>query len=402
MRNHREVLLATNETGVMICLLDTGRTQWDARQARDETMNTRQEPGSPPDSRRAVAAEILKQHVTDHPDFADARDCVIEPLPVRGLQHRHYRLRGVRRSNATLLLRVPRQSFWQLSPGDNLAYQIAAFERTAPSGKTPRLFGALQPQPDLPFGALIVEEIIGRPPGLPADFATLAEALLGVHSLPIPQDTAPLIDQSDPIRATTDLIGAQATAIAEAEIAPRAREAIEEEMRWARHFAAASAGQTQPRALVFTDTQPGNFVIGKDGHARCVDLEKTMYGAPTIDLAHLTIRPSIGWDPAVATRIGLADVADFYAAYLARADARYRDALRPWLAPMRRLTWLRTITIFAKMKAEWRRGGWSGEDLEPAFRDHVLSHIARCHDADEIAAMRAEWLEGPGLEGLLA
>lgn len=353
------------------------------------------------ESRRAVGIEVLRQTLAGHPDFADARDCTVEPLPVRGLQHRHYRLQGLRRDGKSLLLRVPRQSFWRLPPQENLAYQVAAFERTAPSGRTPRLFGVIVPNADLPMGALIVEEIVGRPPRLPADFEALAETLFAVHSLPLPQVTAPLIDQADPIKATIDLIGAQATAIAEAEIAPRARGAIEEELAWARQFAQDAAERTQPRTLVFTDTQPGNFVVQEDGHAIGVDLEKSMYGAPAIDLAHLTIGPSIGWDPAVAIRVGLREVAHFYDAYLARAEPSYREALRPWLAPMRRMTWLRTVTIFSKMKAEWLRGTWSGEDLEPGFRDHVLRHIARCHDADEIAAMRRDWLEGPGLDDLL-
>jgi hypothetical protein len=340
--------------------------------------------------------------VAAHPDFGDARDCTIEPLPVRGLQHRHYYLRGIRRGGASLLLRVPRRSFWGLAPRDNLAYQIAVFERMAQSGMTPRLFAALEPSGDLPYGALIVEEITGRPPSLPRDYAALAETLLAVHSLPIPAATAPLIDQSDPVRATVDLIHAQSAAIAEADISPRARAAIEDEITWARRFAQSAAGSPQPRSLVFTDTQPGNFVVGQDARARCVDLEKALYGAPAIDLAHLTIFPSTGWDPAVAARFGLADIVEFYSAYLARAELSYRDSLRPWLAPMRRLTWLRTITIFAKMKAEWRRGAWSGDDLEPDFREHVLAHIAKCHDASEIQSMRAEWLEKPGLEEHLA
>jgi hypothetical protein len=297
---------------------------------------------------------------------------------------------------------VPRQSFWRLAPDANLAYQVAAFERAAPAGRTPRLFGTIAPQGDLPFGALVVEEIHGRRPSLPGDSAALAETLLAVHSLPLPAKTAPLIDQTDPVRATLDIILAQAEAIAAAGIGAKAETALHEEIEWARGFAASAAGRTQPRTLVFTDTQPGNFVVARDGRPICVDLEKSLYGAPAIDLAHATIRPSTGWDPTVDARLSLEDAARVYTAYLARAEPGYRHALRPWLSPMRRLTWLRTMTIFAKMMAEHRRGAWSGDDLEPAFRDHVLAHITRCHDADSIAAMRAEWLEGPGLDAFLA
>ena len=76
------------------------------------------------------------------------------------MAHAHFRLPG------GALARVPRWSQIGLDAAANLAHQATAFTRAAPSGHTPNLLGTLAPGPDLPMGALLVEEINGRPPRL--------------------------------------------------------------------------------------------------------------------------------------------------------------------------------------------------------------------------------------------
>ena len=301
------------------------------------------------------------------------------------------------------MLRVPRHSHWGLAPGKALAYQAAAFERAAPSGRVPRLFATIRPSDDIPYGALVVEEISGRAPRLPADLAAIADTLLKIHALALPRRSArpPLIDQIDPVAATVTVIRQQMAYLDAAGIEAGARAQIEEEFAWAQEFATSIGRRIHPRRLVLTDTQPGNFLIDKSGAAWSVDLEKSVYGSPAIDLAHATLYGSTRWDPDCATTLRMADVVDFYQLYLASADPAYAHRLRPWLAPLRRLTWLRTTTIFAKMKAEWHAGDWSGALLHPIFLKHVLRHIDDCHRPDSIAAMRAEWLEDRGLDTLL-
>ncbi|MBT6117293.1 MAG: aminoglycoside phosphotransferase, partial [Rhodospirillaceae bacterium] len=254
------------------------------------------------------------------------------------------------------------------------------------------------PEDGLPYGALAVEEIAGTAPSLPRDLPVLAEALAAIHGLAMPSPDArpPIEDQTRPVAATLAVIEAQATHFDAARVPAESRAMLDEELAWARHFAAEPGVEDQPRALVLTDTQPGNFLIGVDGRARCVDLEKALYGAVAIDLAHAAIPPAVGWDPACRVALSPSDVAGFYRAYLTAVDPATARALRPWLATMRRLTWLRTVTIFAKMKAAHLSGAWTGHDLAPDFLAHVLAHIDRCHDPAHIAAMRAEWRSGPG------
>lgn len=323
----------------------------------------------------------------------------LEPLPTKGLAHDHYRLRGASIDGAGILLRVPRTSFWGLAPEAALARQAAAFRRLATTGRTPRLFAVFEPERALPYGALAVEEIAGHPPVLPRDFPALAEALAAIHGLavPAPGKRPPLEDQTRPVAATLAVIQAQAIHFEAAGMPAESRRMLAEEIAWARDFAGRPGVEDQPRALVLTDTQPGNFLVGADRTARCVDLEKALYGAVAIDLAHASIAPAVGWDPACDTTLSAADVAGFYRAYMAAAGPAVAEALRPWIAPMRRLTWLRTLTIFAKMKAAHRAGDWTGRALEPAFRAHVLDHISRCHDPARIAAMRADWAGGDDL-----
>lgn len=82
---------------------------------------------------------------------------VAELLPDHGLAHAHYRL-----GETGALVRAPKQSQMDLAPADALAYEAACFQRAAPSGATPRLFGVISPEDHPPRGALIVEEITGR------------------------------------------------------------------------------------------------------------------------------------------------------------------------------------------------------------------------------------------------
>ena len=135
-----------------------------------------------------------------------------EALPDKGLAHVHLRLAGT-----GLLARLPKQSQLGLGAADHLAYEAACFARAQPGGHTPRLHAALAPTPTLPRGALLVDEIVGRPAQLPRDLGALVDALASLHALPLPagHDRAPLRDPADPLIALRDEIDAQAARVAE-------------------------------------------------------------------------------------------------------------------------------------------------------------------------------------------
>ena len=341
-------------------------------------------------------------------------------LNVKGLAHDHVTVAG-----RGLLLRVPKQSQFALSAGDNLAYQAACFVRVAASGHGPKLHEVLRPQARLAMGALLVEMIPGRPPRLPGDLPLLAEAMARVHALPVPPPASrpPLADHKDPVGGAMAEIEAQAKFLDEAGLDPAARTEVDDELAWARAFGRESATRAQPVTLVLTDTHPGNFLIeeaaqngvagGGAARAVIVDLEKALYGSPATDLAHATLYSSTTWDPDTRATLSLDELAAFYRRYLEMIGKALAEDLAPWLVPLRRITLLRAITWCVKWRvlhARARRADkeltestedWSAENTDPATIAHVASRIEDYLAPETLKAMRGEWLGRPGLQELI-
>ena len=176
--------------------------------------------------------------------LAGVTAAALRPLPSKGLVHDHIRVIGIEIEGCRVLLRVPRLNQWGLSAQDSLAYEAAAFARAEPSGRTPRLLDRLAPDDVLPFGALLVEEIAGRPPRLPDEMPAIADTLAAVHRLPLPDADArpPLFSHEDAVAGTLARIEEQAPFVDEIAASPDARAAIAAELEWARVFAQDAAG----------------------------------------------------------------------------------------------------------------------------------------------------------------
>lgn len=323
-------------------------------------------------------------------------DADIEPLPDAGLAHAHLRLAGT-----GVLARVPKQSQMDLPAQANLAYQAACFERASACGHAPRLHGRLPPSPALPRGALLVEEIVGRPARLPQDLAAIVDALAAIHALrlPAPAARAPLLDPPDALVLLHGEIAAQAAHLDAAGLDTRSRRAIDAQLESCAELCAAPA--RPPKRLIAFDAHPGNFIM-RDGAAVLVDLEKARYSHPPLDLAHATLYTSTTWDRASSAVLEVADVAAAHARWLARVPEAERFAA--WLVPLRAAMWLWSVTWCAK----WRvvsgreaRGGADGEDWSGQRSDAALiAHVrARVDDylspdgvvrvVDELAALAA-------------
>ncbi len=344
------------------------------------------------------------------PGFAGVERADLRRMDVKGLAHDHVEIVG-----RGVLLRVPKQSQFALSAQDNLAYQAACFERVSLGGRAPKLHGVITPSAQTPMGALVVDHIEGRPPRLPEDLPAFAESMARVHALPLPAAPcrAPLADHQDPVAGALAEIEGQVRFLQDSDILPEARAEIEEELAWARDFAAgvAARGDSQPHCLVLTDTHPGNFLIDGAGHAVIVDLEKALYGSPGIDLAHATVYSSTTWDSDVWADLSVAEVAAFYHRYLeiiaAAAGPTFAEALRPWLLPMRRILFLRAITwcvkwqvLQARTRLEDKHAArstedWSAENSDPALIAHVAERVRDYLSPRTLRRMRGEW-QGPG------
>lgn len=305
----------------------------------------------------------------------------LEVLPDSGLAHSHVRLVG-----HGALARIPKQSQMDLAPRANLAYQAACFERAGPSGHTPELLDVLPPSAALPRGALIVEEITGRPAALPQDLTAIVTALARLHQLPLPAKSAraPLTSVVDPLVDMLAEIEAQAAWLAGARIDPRTRRAIEAEI--ARYRTLCAQPPRPPLGLISFDAHPGNFMVRADGRAVLVDLEKCRYSHASLDLAHATLYTSTTWNETGSAVLGVDQVAGAYAAWsceIGSSAAAWRD----WHLPLRRAMWLWSITWCAK----WRVASigaraavtsgtatgedWSAELSEPALIAHVRGRV---------------------------
>lgn len=313
----------------------------------------------------------------------------LHKLPDKGIAHDHLRI-----GSSGLLARVPRPGQFA-DGGVYIRYQAESFRRAWASAHVPRLIAAIAPVPALPGGALVIEEIEGRPPRVPGEMPAIAECLARIHSLPVPPpaERPPLLDHSDPALGTLQVVERNVEFLKAAGAMPETQKAVSEEIAWARRFAADAKGKDQPVTLVASDTHPGNFLIDAQGAAILVDVEKMIYGSPAIDLAHATLRVSTTWDIDCGAILGAGDVRGFYRDYLGRIDAGLALRLRPWLAPMRRLTWLRTTTWAGRFKAETVDAGKLGGG-DTAFLRHVRARLADILDPATVAAVRAEWLDG--------
>ena len=180
--------------------------------------------------------------------------------------------------------------------------------------------------------------------------------------------------------------------MAEIELAAEARRQIEDEIAAVRKIAREAEDWPPVTSFVGTDTHPGNYLIRPDGRAVFVDLEKAMFGLPAIDLAHATLYTSTMWEADCAAALTRDQVDGFYDRYLAVVDPAFADRLTPWRLPMRRLTWLRTLTWCIRWRALAARDpAWSPAAMPPAIRAHTEATVADYLAPETIARVRAEW-----------
>lgn len=337
--------------------------------------------------------ETLLAALRERPAFAALSPVDLEPLPATGTAHGHVRLPDGR------LARIAYAHDGDAGAAARLAAQAAAFRHLASAGRTPRLHDWLPPRPGLPGGALIVDFVAGRPPRLPAELPALADTLARLHGLPLPPADGPIPRQADPFADTLAAIEHNAARFLDRAVSEvGARAEIAKELQQVRALALAFAKRPQPLTIALADTHPGNFLVDDRDVAIFVDLEKVHVGSPAIDLAHATLATSTLWHPAIDTVLSAADVARFHDLYLAAVGGERAAALRPWLQPMRRLTWLRTTLFMARWRAQTRSprdpadpGQWSDAGLDPAMKAHIDARIDRCFRLDMIRQIRAEW-----------
>lgn len=301
----------------------------------------------------------------------------LQAMPDKGLAHDHVRLVG-----SGWLARIPKQSQMGLPAAHNLAYQRACFERCAAGGHTPALHSVLAPSPWLPRGALVVQEIVGRPAHLPQDLREIATALASLHTLAVPAsaDRTPLLDAADPLLDLLQEITVQAAYLERGRVAPMVHRVVAQQLQALRTLCEQTP--RPPRCLIAFDGHPGNFLVRADGSAVLVDLEKCRYAYPGLDLAHATLYTSTTWDLHTHAVLSQSEVV---AAYRVWADAAgpLAAASLAWQVPLRRAMWLWSITwcakwrVLSQQRANASAGGedWSAERSDEQLVAHVRGRV---------------------------
>lgn len=321
----------------------------------------------------ALAALQRALLAADHPLAHHA----LQRLTDKGLAHDHVRLLG-----SGWLARIPKQSQMGLAATDNLAYQRACFERAAPGGRTPRLHSVLPPSDLLPWGALLVQEVEGRPARLPQDLPGIVAALASLHALalPAPAERAPLLDAADPLLDLLQEITAQAAYLERANVAPMVHSVVARQLNGLQQLC--DRVPRPPRCLIAFDGHPGNFIVRADGAAVLVDLEKCRYSYPGLDLAHATLYTSTTWDLHTHAVLTQAEVVDAYRAW-AHAVGPMAAEAQAWHLPLRRAMWLWSITWCAKWRVLSRQRAsaaasgqdWSAERSAAPLVTHVRERV---------------------------
>ena len=323
-------------------------------------------------NRRALQVRAALQ--AERPDLAT---CAPEPMPDKGLAHWHFRLPGT-----GWIARVPKQSQMDLPAAANLAYQSACFLRASPSGHTPKLLGVLPPSVHLPRGALLVQEIVGRPAQLPADLTSIMDALAAIHALPVPDAGVrqPLLDPADSLKALLREVDAQAAHLEAAQLASASRagiDAVRERVR-----AGTALARTRPKRLIAFDAHPGNFLVQRNRVAVLVDLEKARYGMASLDVAHATLVTSTTWDLESSTVLSTAQVIGAYGHWARALGEPSAGDGTDWVLT-RAAMWLWSVTWCAKWRVLSQQSrrltadgeDWSGTMSEQQLRGHVRGRV---------------------------
>ncbi|HMS27294.1 MAG TPA: hypothetical protein PKC80_07970 [Burkholderiaceae bacterium] len=322
----------------------------------------------------------------------------LEPLKAKGLAHDHVRLVGT-----GWLARIPKQSQMQLGAQENLIYQQACFERASPTGHAPYCWHVLSPCANLPRGALIVQEIMGRSAQLPQDLPLMASSMAALHRIALPSQKhrAPLTDALDPLQEMWDEVNTQASYLPHAELQSTVVAKIQKELE---QFHDLCQGADRPeRRLIAFDGHPGNFVISTDADHRekayLVDLEKCRYSYPSLDLAHATLYTSTTWDLDSHTVLSVDDVVATYRAWGQQIDSALAHDAERWHLPLRRAMWLWSLTWCAKWRVASRSAkamaqdgeDWSTQNLDPVLASHVRERVDHYLSAEGLAWVNAEF-----------
>lgn len=257
------------------------------------------------------------------------------------------------RTGEALVLRVNTGS--QMHLEHQIAYEFSALRDLLPSGRTPRPLFYDESRAQLPYAALVMTFLPGRPLRYETDIAEAAAILADIHALPVPKDTRLLRPErpAESIYRECREMLAHYLAWPEADRAVcRLLETLAEEV--GRLPLAEESGV--PACMVNTELNANNFLINPGGRSYLVDWEKPLVSEPAQDLGHFLAPTTTFWKTDVI--LTPEEIRDFTARYVRAAAGRFpAEAALERLPLYLTVTCLRGVTWCAMAMVEYARPG---------------------------------------------
>lgn len=283
------------------------------------------------------------------------------------------------RTGAPLVLRINTGS--QMHLDDQIAYEYAALCDLAPSGRTPRPLFCDDTRSALPYGALVMEWLPGRPLRYETDLPQAAAILADIHALPVPQGSR-LLRPDDPVGSIYEECLSMSAHYFSWDKADPAVCRLLDAMIAEIGRLVRESGAPGLRCMVNTELNSGNFLIQAGGHSHLVDWEKPLISEPCQDLGHFLAPTTTLWK--TDTVLGPAEIGAFVRQYEAALRGRLDAAmLRARLPVYFTVTCLRGITWCAMALREYDRPDrpLTNADtrrklhqyVSPEFLEHILT-----------------------------
>lgn len=233
-----------------------------------------------------------------------------------------------------------------------IEYEFSALRTLRPSGRTPRpLFcdGS-----SLPWGVLVMEWLPGRALRYETDLETAAEILSDIHALPVPPDCA-LLSPAQPARSIYEECRDMAERYLTWDRAsPAAARLLETLIRETGRLPLEDGGE--PRCVVNTELNSGNFLINQGGRSYLVDWEKPLLSECAQDIAHFLAPTTTFWK--TDTILDREAVGVFLQAYRRAVNGRFdTGALTRRLPLFFTVTCLRGVSWCAMALREYEEPG---------------------------------------------
>lgn len=320
----------------------------------------------------------------------------LEMLEDLGLAHWHYRLVGKKK-----LLRVPKQSQMNLTPAKNLQYEGCCYQLCHPSGVTPIIFDIIKPTKNLPLGALVIEEIIGREIILKRDFLKIAKSLAALHSLSKPSKNTILFTPQNPIKAMLDEVTEQASFLSQSAVGKKVEKIVLTQLDFVKNNFKRLKIEKYPISLISFDCHPSNFIIDSLKRAILVDLEKCRFSYAAFDLAHASNYTSTTWGKSAEELnkniLDETEIIEFYKTWLQNVPIEFAKKSLPFFVDLKILMWLWSTSWSAKWlvqseQNEQTKGqNWDKNLTQQKVIDKVMANVLDYLNEETITQITKKW-----------